>query len=109
MVKILFKIILPLALLSVWICTCYWICKEAGGFNYFLFWVMTGWPFGTGKLSALLVPGKFGIAGGLGLIALNCVIGGMIGGIALVFKLLTIVRRIVGCVTGSFWNECISG
>ena len=63
---------------------------KADGFDYFLYWILVGCPYGIRKMCLFLVPKNFGIAGSMGILALNCIVGGLIGGIIVV-----VVRIIV--------------
>ena len=44
MKKALFKIILPVCVLVLWMITCYQVCNKAEGFDYFLYWILVGCP-----------------------------------------------------------------
>lgn len=85
MKRVLFKIILPLAFIAVWLNMCYWICLGENGMNWFQFWIMSG--------LVLLIPRNFGIAGSIGILALDAIIGGMIGVIVLAIKIVAIIRE----------------
>ena len=54
--------------------------------DYFLIWLACGVPFGIGKMFTL-IPIGFGISGTVGVVALNLVLGGLIGGVILIWKL----------------------
>lgn len=62
------------------------IFVENGAPDYFLIWLACGVPFGIGKMFTL-IPIGFGISGTVGVVALNLVLGGLIGGIILIWKL----------------------
>ena len=62
------------------------IFVENGTPDYFLIWLACGVPFGIGKMFAL-IPIGFGISGTVGVVALNLVLGGLIGGVILIWKL----------------------
>lgn len=62
------------------------IFVENGAPDYFLIWLACGVPFGIGKMFAL-IPIGFGISGTVGVVALNLVLGGLIGGVILIWKL----------------------
>ena len=62
MKRILVKIVLPVSLLAVWMITCYPICRKAEGFDFFLYWVLVGCPYGIRKMCMILIPKNFGIA-----------------------------------------------
>jgi hypothetical protein len=70
MKRILVKIVLPVSLLAVWMITCYPICRKAEGFDFFLYWVLVGCPYGIRKMCMILIPKNFGIAGSIGILAL---------------------------------------
>ena len=59
---------------------------ENGAPDYFLIWLACGVPFGIGKMFTL-IPIGFGISGTVGVVALNLVLGGLIGGVILIWKL----------------------
>ena len=59
---------------------------ENGVPDYFLIWLACGVPFGMGKMFTL-IPIGFGISGTVGVVALNLVLGGLIGGVILIWKL----------------------
>ena len=75
---------------------------ENGTPNYFLIWLACGVPFGIGKMFTL-IPVGFGISGTVGVVALNIILGGLIGGVILIWKLavavwylpLTVYRLVV--------------
>lgn len=62
------------------------IFVENGAPDYFLIWLACGVPFGIGKMFTL-IPIGFGISGTAGVVALNLVLGGLIGGVILIWKL----------------------
>lgn len=59
---------------------------ENGAPDYFLIWLACGVPFGIGEMFTL-IPIGFGISGTVGVVALNLVLGGLIGGVILIWKL----------------------
>lgn len=99
--RVLFKIIIPVFLIAVWMITCYPVCNKAEGFDLFLFWIMVGCPFGIHRMCLWLVPKNFGISGSIGIFALNCIIGGLIGGLFFIFKVIVIVCEFV-CIPINF-------
>ena len=94
MKRVLFKIILPSILLSFWILTCYSICNKPEGLDTFQFWLFVGFPYRIRKMSMFLIPKGYGISGSIGVFALNAIIGGLIGGIVVLFKMMGIVLEI---------------
>lgn len=103
--KALFKIFVPLCVLALWMLTCYPVCNKSGGFDYFLYWILVGCPHGIRKMCMFLVPKNFGIAGSMGILALNCVAGGLIGGIIVLVGITVIFTEIIK-LAGHFWTQC---
>ncbi len=106
MKRVLFKITVPIGLLVVWMITCYPVCNKVEGFDYFLYWIMVGCPYGIRKMCMFLIPKNFGIAGSMGVFALNCIIGGLIGGIIVIIRLTQIIAEIINILAGHFWTRC---
>lgn len=104
--RVLFKIILPVIGIAIWMLTCYPVCNKADGFDLFLYWIMVGFPFGIHRMCLWLIPRNFGISGSIGILALNCIIGGLIGGIVVVVKIVRIVTEFVSIVMEHFWTFC---
>ena len=104
MKRVLFKVILPRvfsisrSMRSILLNMCYWICLGENGVNWFQFWIMSGFPFGIQKMLVLLIPRNFGIAGSIGVLALDAVIGGMIGVIVLAIKIIAIIREVINII-----------
>lgn len=90
--RILFKVVLPMLAISLWVLMCYPVCQKAEGFDFFLYWILAGFPFGIRKMCLILIPKNFGIAESMGVLALNGIIGGLIGG----FALIGVIVRIMG-------------
>lgn len=66
------------------------IFTENGTVDYFLVWIACGVPFGIGRMFTL-IPIGFGISGTVGVFALNLVLGGLIGGVILIWRLAVAV------------------
>ena len=105
MKKALFKIIIPVCVLVLWMITCYPVCDKADGFDYFLYWILVGCPYGIRKMCMFLVPKNFGIAGSMGILALNCIVGGLIGGIIVLVRIIVIFMEIIKVIAGMGYNE----
>lgn len=106
MKKIVTDIIIPVAVLVVWMIVCYPVCDKAERFDYFLYWIMVGCPYGIRKMCMFLIPKNFGIAGSMGVLALNCIIGGLIGGIIVIVRMIGIFGEIIKILAGHFWTRC---
>ena len=105
MKKALFKIILPVCVLVLWMITCYPVCNKADGFDYFLYWILVGCPYGIRKMCMFLVPKNFGIAGSIGILALDCIIGGLIGGMIVIIRIINTVMEIIKLISGTFGDN----
>ena len=105
MKRVLFKIIVPTLILGLWILTCYPVCKKADGFDYFLFWIMVGFPYGIRKMCMFLIPKNFGIAGNIGVLAFNGIIGGMIGGIIVIARMIAVFVEIIKMIAGTSGHD----
>ena len=100
MKNLMTKIILPALGILLWLAICYPISKRPEGFNYFLFWILAGFPFGIKFMCLKLVPKGYGLTGAVGVFALNAVIGGLIGGAMLMTAIVKIFVNIVKMITG---------
>lgn len=87
----------------MWIC--YLICNKTEGVDWFLYWILVGCPFGIRRMCLWLIPKNFGISGSIGVLALNCIVGGLIGGIVLIFKIISIVVAVIRIASGNFWTK----
>ncbi|MBR5177720.1 MAG: ABC transporter permease [Lachnospiraceae bacterium] len=100
MKNLMTKILLPALGILLWLAICYPISKRPEGFNYFLFWILAGFPFGIRFMCLKLVPKAYGLTGAVGVFALNAVIGGLIGGAMLMTAIVKIFVNIVKMITG---------
>ncbi|MBR4780768.1 MAG: ABC transporter permease [Lachnospiraceae bacterium] len=95
MKSIITKTILPLIAIGLWLAVCIPIASRPEGFNYFMFWVIAGFPFGINFMCLKLVPKSYGITGAVGVFALNAVIGGLIGGAMLMAAIIKIFVNVI--------------
>ena len=84
--KTIVPVAVALLLYSIFSC----IFVENGMVDFFIVWIACGVPFGIGKMFTL-IPIGFGISGTVGVVALNVVLGGLIGGIILIYRLAVAV------------------
>lgn len=106
MKRVLFKIIIPAMVIAIWLITCYPVCHRAEGFDLFLYWVLAGCPFGIHRMCLWLIPRNFGIAGSMGVLALNCIVGGLIGGVVVLIRIAKIFMEIINILADHFWTQC---
>mgnify|MGYP001309549130 FL=1 len=86
MTDFLKKAVLPIVIALLLFSIFSRIFTENGARDYFLIWLACGVPFGIGKMFTL-IPIGFDISGTVGVVALNLVLGGLIGGVILIWKL----------------------
>lgn len=106
--RVLCKIVIPAFLIATWMITCYPVCKKAEGFDMFLYWILVGAPFGIHRMCLWLVPRNFGISGSMGVVTLNCILGGLIGGVVICIKIVCIVTEIISSIEECFRKKAKS-
>lgn len=98
------KSVVPVVLAMLLVCIFKSACTKDGVVDYVWLWILCGLPFGLHRMCLWIVPGGGSMGSSIALFALNFVIGGVIGGFVLVWRLvvalwyvpLTIYRLIVG-------------
>ena len=91
---ILRKTVIPLGAVGLLLVAFYPVCTRNGQCDYFLLWILVGWPFGVGKMFIWLIPKNFELAGSLGVFALNVIIGGLIGGVVAAVKVICAIGNL---------------
>ena len=66
-------------------------CMKNGELDYVWLWILCGLPFGLHRMCLWIVPGGGSLGGGVALFALNFIIGGVIGGFVLAWRLIVAV------------------
>ena len=66
-------------------------CTKDGTIDYFLLWLLCGLPFGIHRMFLWIIPGGRSFGGSIAVFALNFLIGAVIGGVVLVWRLLVAV------------------
>ncbi|MDR1604804.1 MAG: DUF6050 family protein [Gracilibacteraceae bacterium] len=82
------KTVLPVALAALLFTMCKPSFTKDGVTDYMMVWLISGIPFGIWRLRLWLIPRNFDIGGTAGIWALNFIIGGLIGGVIIVWRLL---------------------
>ena len=82
------SVLLPIVIAAVFALLFKAVYMSPEGINYLLMWICIGIPFGIHRMCVLIVPTKFDLAGTIGVMAVNIILGGIIGGFALVFQVL---------------------
>lgn len=82
------KVVLPVVLAVFLFFLFRPVCTEENGtINYVLLWILCGIPFGIRRMFLWLVPRNYDIAGTVGIWAVNFIVGGLIGGVLLIWRL----------------------
>ena len=66
-------------------------CMKDGTLDYVWLWILCGLPFGLHRMYLWIIPGSRSFGGGLAVFALNFIIGGVIGGFVLTWRLIVAV------------------
>lgn len=83
------RVVLPLMVAVLLLFLFRPVYMKDGTVNYLLGWICIGFPFGIRRMFLLLVPHRFDLAGTVGVVVLNVIVGGIIGGFALVLQLIS--------------------
>lgn len=82
--KVFKQLLLPILFATIFEMLFKSIYIQNGVPNYFLAWILIGFPFGIRKMFLWFIPSKYDLGGTLGVLAFNVIIGGIIGGFVLV-------------------------
>ncbi len=97
---IVFRVFIPLTIITLLALMCYPVCNKPEGFDYFMFWILVGFPFGIRRMWLWLIPKNYGIAGSLGILALDCIVGGIIGGFVVVATVIKAALTTIQVIFG---------
>ena len=98
------KSVLPIITALLLYCIFKSACMKDGELDYLWLWILCGLPFGIHRMCLWIVPGGGSLGTSIALFALNFIIGGVIGGFVMVWRLivavwyvpLTVCRLMVG-------------
>ena len=91
------QVMLPLILMGMLAFFFKPVYMTDGSINYLLLWVCIGFPFGIRRMFLWLIPRRFDLAGAVGVFVLNIIVGGIIGGFALIAGVINgLVKTIKG-------------
>lgn len=81
------------------------LCVEGGECNYLKLWLLSGIPFGVTRMCLWVIPKGYDIGGSMGILFINLLVGGAIGGIVLIWKLTVAAVYFVKAVdAGVIWS-----
>lgn len=87
---------------AAFLCTLFYpLCVDNGVCDYLKLWILAGIPFGIHRMFLWVIPKGFDIGGTLGILVINFLVGGIIGGMILIWRLtlavLYLARGVVDC------------
>lgn len=86
--RFIVSVLLPLVIAAACVLLFRSVYSSPEGINYLMLWICIGIPFGIHRMCLWLVPTKFDLAGTIGIVVVNIIIGGIIGGFALIYQVL---------------------
>lgn len=92
------KVVLPVAVVGALLLLFRPIYMSDGKLNILYMWILVGIPFGVRRMFLWLIPRNYDIGGAIGIIALNFIVGGLIGGVMVVVQLAQAVWYCLKCV-----------
>lgn len=98
------KSILPVTTALLLVCIFKSACMKDGTLDYVWLWILCGLPFGIHRMRLWVMPGGSSFGSGIAIFVLSFILGGVIGGFVLVWRLivavcyvpLTMYRLIIG-------------
>lgn len=85
------KTVLPVAIAGLLYCIFQSVCMRNGELDLLWLWILCGLPFGLHRMFVWIVPSGGSLGGSIALLAMNFIIGGIIGGFVLAWRLLVAV------------------
>lgn len=82
------KSVLPATVALLLVCVFKSACMKDGTLDYVWLWILCGLPFGVHRLCLWIMPRNRSFGGGIAILALTFVIGGIIGGFVLIWRLI---------------------
>ena len=84
------KSVIPVVSVALLVCIFKSACMKDGAVDYLWLWILCGLPFGLHRMWLWFVPDS-SMGSGIALFALNFIVGGIIGGFVLVWRLIVAV------------------
>ena len=104
--ELILKAVLPVCLAAAALAVFYPLCAGEDGCDYLKLWLLAGIPFGVHRMFLWIVPKGFDIGGTIGVFVLNLLVGGMIGGVVMVWQIciaiIILTRMIINVVVRSY-------
>ena len=98
------KVIFPVGAAIFLAALFYPVCVDNGVCDYLKLWILTGVPFGVHRMFVWVIPKGFDIGGTIGVLVVNLLAGGVIGGVILIWRLVLAAFYLVkGIGSGILW------
>lgn len=81
-------VIIPIAVMLFLVAMLRPLCIENGECDYLKLWFFVGIPFGIQRLFVWVIPSGCDLSETMGVLSINVIVGGIIGGIVIIWKLL---------------------
>lgn len=91
------KVVFPIGAAAFLAALFYPLCVENGVCDYLKLWILAGIPFGVHRMFVWVIPKGFDLGGTVGVLVMNLLVGGVIGGIVLVWRLVLAIFYLVRC------------
>ena len=90
-------VLLPILVASVFALVFRSLYYHDGVIDLPLAWILIGLPFGISQMRVWIMPKHYSLSGTVGVFALSILLGGVIGGFVLVYRVMTgILQTIIG-------------
>ena len=91
------KVVFPVGATAFLAALFYPLCVENGVCDYLKLWILAGIPFGVHRMFVWVIPRGFNLGGTVGVLVMNLLVGGVIGGIVLVWRLVLAIFYLIQC------------
>lgn len=98
------KVVVPVVAAVFLAALFYPLCVENVVCDYLKLWVLMGIPFGVHRMFVWIIPKGFDLGGTTGVLVMNLLVGGVIGGMIMAWRLVVATVHMVRYIgTGIFW------
>ena len=98
------KVVVPVAAVVFLAALFYPLCMENGICDYLKLWVLMGIPFGVHRIFVWVISKGFDLGGTVGILVINLLVGGVIGGMIMAWRLVVAAVYLTGYIgMGIFW------
>ncbi len=103
--KFLKRVVVPVVSVMLLVAMFRPLCMEDGVCDYLKLWIIVGIPFGIHRMFFWLIPRGYDLGGTLGILTLNLLVGGVIGGVVVIWRLAMAACYLVKLLlAGTAWT-----